>query len=309
MAGHVGPVGARKDLGVNELMKLPKFDYVKPTTLEEAISFLQQQDAKVLAGGQSLLPMMAYRMASPSLLVDVRSIPELSSIRFGDQVIAVGACVRWVELLKNKRLLEQQPLIAEAVQHIAHYAIRNRGTIGGSLSHADPAAEMPAVALCCDAELRTCSSSGWRRIPISEFLLGPLTTALEPDEILVEVEFPKWRRARKFAFVEFARRKGDFALAGICLALDLDDSSRVTQARVVCFGASDIQRRLSATEAFLETELLNPAVCAAAGELAASEIEAATDIHATAEYRKSLSGTLLKRSLLGMLGEDPRYAS
>jgi aerobic carbon-monoxide dehydrogenase medium subunit len=305
----LGPIGARKDLGVSERMKLPKFDYVKPKTLEEAIGFLRQEDAKVLAGGQSLLPMMAYRMAAPSLLVDVRSISELSSIRFGEELIAVGACVRWVELLKNGRLTEQQPLIPEAVQHIAHYAIRNRGTIGGSLSHADPAAEMPAVALCCDAKLHTCSSNGWRRIPISEFLLGPLTTALEPDEILVEVEFPKWRRGRKFAFVEFARRKGDFALAGICLALDLHDSSCVTQARVVCFGASDVQRRLSTTEAFLETEFLTPAACAAAGELAASEIEASTDIHATAEYRKSLSGTLLKRALLGMLGEDPRYAS
>jgi aerobic carbon-monoxide dehydrogenase medium subunit len=290
-------------------MKLPKFDYVKPRTLEEAISFQQHEDAKVLAGGQSLLPMMAYRMAAPSLLVDVRSISELSSIRFADELTAIGACVRWVELLKSTRLAEQQPLIPKAVQHIAHYAIRNRGTIGGSLSHADPAAEMPAVALCCDAILRARSSSGWRRIPISEFLLGPLTTALESDEVLVEVEFPKWTRGRKFAFAEFARRKGDFALAGICMALNLNESSRVAQARVVSFGASDVQRRLSATETFLETELLTPAVCTAAAELAASEIEASTDLHATAEYRKSLSGTLLKRSLLGMLGEDRRHAT
>jgi aerobic carbon-monoxide dehydrogenase medium subunit len=284
-------------------MKLPKFDYVKPGTLDEAVDLLQREDAKVLAGGQSLLPMMAYRMAAPSLLIDVRAICELSSIRFDEEVTAIGACVRWVELLENARLKERQPLIPEAVQHIAHYAIRNRGTIGGSLSHADPAAEMPAVALCCDATLRARSSRGWRRIPIYDFLLGPLTTTLEPDEVLVDVEFPKWRRGRKFAFAEFARRKGDFALAGICLALDLNEDLHVAQARVVSFGISDVQRRLSATEAFLETVVLTPAVCAAAAELAASEIDASTDLHATSEYRKSLSGTLLKRSLLGMLGE------
>jgi aerobic carbon-monoxide dehydrogenase medium subunit len=299
----LGSIGAGEDLRIGDPMKLPKFDYVKPRTLEEAVDLLQREDAKVLAGGQSLLPMMAYRMAAPSLLVDVRSIGELTSIRFDHERTAIGACVRWVELLESARLKERQPLIPEAVQHIAHYAIRNRGTIGGSLSHADPAAEMPAVALCCDATLRTRSSRGWRRIPISDFLLGPLTTALEPDEVLVEVEFPKWGRGRKFAFAEFARRKGDFALAGICLALDLNEGSHVTQARIVSFGASDMQRRLFVTEAFLETMVLAPAVCAAAAEHAASEIEASTDLHATSEYRKSISGTLLKRSLLRMLGE------
>jgi aerobic carbon-monoxide dehydrogenase medium subunit len=282
-------------------MKLPKFDYVQPKTLEEAISYLKREDAKVLAGGQSLLPMMAYRMAAPSLLIDVRHVPELLTVRVEGEKTVIGACLRWVDLLHHKGVKEHQPLIPEAVQHIAHYQIRNRGTIGGSLSHADPAAEMPAVAVCCEAVLNVLGSMGWRRLSIEEFLLGPLTTALEPDELLVEVEFPAWNPERKFAFIEFARRKGDFALAGICTALDLDRNGNIERARVVSFGVTDTQRRLPSTEAYLESERLSLNVCAKAAQIAVSEIDASTDLHATAEYRKALSGTLLRRSLSSML--------
>lgn len=284
-------------------MKLPAFDYERPTCLQDAVSLLAREDAKVLAGGQSLLPMLAYRLAAPSLLVDIRHLPEMSSIRFGDKTISIGACVRWRDILNNAELKARHPLIVEAVTHIAHYQIRNKGTIGGSLAHADPAAEMPAVALCCGATLRIFGKQGWRETPIEEFLIGPLTTSLEADEVLVEVIFPIWRSTSKFSFSEFARRKGDFALAGICIALNLEASTDVKEARIVCFGAAEKQIRLSETEAFLEAAKLTADVCVEAGRIAKREIQATTDIHSTAEYRKSLCGTLLKRGLTQILTE------
>jgi carbon-monoxide dehydrogenase medium subunit len=197
----------------------------------------------------------------------------------------------------------------EAVTHIAHYQIRNRGTIGGSLAHADPAAEMPAVALCCEATLRIFGKQGWREVPIEEFLVGPLTTSLEPDEILVEIDFPNWDQRRKHSFSEFARRKGDFALAGICVALDFGAATDVTQARVVCFGASEQQARLSKTEAFLETIKLTADACREASRIAKSEVQATTDLHSSADYRKSLCGTLLRRGLTGILAECGGHAN
>lgn len=278
-------------------MKLPKFDYERPASLQDAVSLLAREDSKVLAGGQSLLPMMAYRLAAPSLLVDIRNIPEISDVRFGEKSISIGSCVRWRDILMNAELRARHPLIVEAVTHVAHYQIRNRGTIGGSLAHADPAAEMPAVALCCEATVRIFGRQGWREIPIEEFLIGPLATSLEPDEILVEINFPNWNQRRKYSFSEFARRKGDFALAGICVTLDFGEATLVKQARVVCFGASEQQVRLSETEAFLETIKLTADACREAGRIAQSEVQAATDIHSSAEYRKSLCGTLLRRGL------------
>lgn len=282
-------------------MKLPRFDYEQPKSLEDAISLLAREDAKVLAGGQSLFPMMAYRLATPSLLVDIRQLPELSDVRFDDDAISIGSCVRWRDILTHKELKARHPLIVEAVTHIAHYQIRNRGTIGGSLAHADPAAEMPAVALCCDARLKIVGPQGDREISMEEFLIGPLTTSLDSDEILVEIKFPNWHKDRKYSFSEFARRRGDFALAGLCVALDMADDSAVKFARVVCFGACEQQTRLSGTEDFLQTTRLTAEACREASRIAQSEIEATTDLHSTAEYRRSLCGTLLRRGLSGIL--------
>lgn len=284
-------------------MKLPKFDYARPESLNDAVSLLARDDAKVIAGGQSLLPMMAYRLAAPSLLVDIRHLPEISGVHFGEKAISIGAGVRWRDILFSAELKAKHPLIVEAVSHIAHYQIRNRGTIGGSLAHADPAAEMPAVALCCEAVLSIFGSSGWREIPIDEFLIGPLTTSLEADDIIVKIDFPLWDPRRKHSFSEFARRKGDFALAGICMTLDFDPGAQTRRARVVSFGASEQQVRLIETEAFLENTKLDLDACHEAAKIASEEIVAVSDLHSSEQYRRSICGTLVRRGLVGILAE------
>src|SRR5277367_6674571 len=190
-------------------MKLPAFEYACPATLAEAVALLASGagDAKVLAGGQSLVPMMAFRVASPSLLIDLRKLFELRRIEITDAGVRLGAMVRWRDIEDDARLDTAHPLLKAAVAHVAHYQIRNRGTVGGSVAHADPAAEMPAIALTCNAEIEALGPDGSRRIKAEHFFLGSLETALEPNEIIVAVHLPEWRPARRWAFKEFARRR------------------------------------------------------------------------------------------------------
>src|SRR5687767_5826627 len=173
-------------------MKLPAFEYACPTTLREAIALLADHngEAKALAGGQSLMPMMAFRVAQPALLVDLRKLPGLKEIKIGADGVRIGALVRCRDILDDKRLNSAHPLLKAAISHVAHYQIRNRGTVGGSLAHAGPASEMPGIAVTCDAEIAVTGKGGARAIKAVDFLLGALTTALEPDEIITEVRLP-----------------------------------------------------------------------------------------------------------------------
>src|SRR6202166_2760508 len=194
-------------------MKLPPFEYACPTTLSDAVALLASHDgeAKPLAGGQSLVPMLAFRVASPSLLVDLRKLAELRQIKIADDGVTLGAMVRWRDILDDARLLRAHPLLVAAVKHVAHYQIRNRGTVGGSVAHADPAAEMPGIAVACDAEIAVTGKAGGRVIAAKDFFLGALMTALAPDEIITEIRLPAWPATRRFGFQEFALRRGDFA--------------------------------------------------------------------------------------------------
>src|SRR2546426_7075200 len=196
-------------------MKLPPFDYACPTTLPEAVQLLATSngDAKAIAGGQSLVPMLAFRLAQPSLLVDLRKLPDLRGIRISGKGVTLGAMVRWRDIEDDERLDTAHPLLKAAVAHIAHYQIRNRGTVGGSLAHADPAAEMPGIAITCDAAIAVMGKSGARVIKAADFFQGALTTALTADEIIVEVRLPAWPAGRRWGFEEFARRRGDLAMA------------------------------------------------------------------------------------------------
>ena len=180
-------------------MKLPPFEYACPTTLSEAVALLASHDgeAKALAGGQSLMPMMAFRIAQPSLLVDLRKLPGLREIKIGADGVRLGALVRWRDILDDKRLATAHPLLKAAIAHVAHYQIRNRGTVGGSIAHADPAAEMPGIAQTCDAEIAVMGKGGARTIKAADFFQGALTTALEPDEIITEIHLPAWPAARR----------------------------------------------------------------------------------------------------------------
>src|SRR5215510_14793825 len=186
---------------------------------------------RVLAGGQSLVPMLAFRLAAPTLLVDLNRLIELRYIRIGDDGVRLGAMVRWRQIEDDVRLVESHPLLQAAVRHVAHYQIRNRGTVGGSLAHADPAAELPGIAVTCEAKIVVAGIKGQRVIPAADFFTGALTTALQPDELIVEVRLPPWRSGRHWAFVEFARRRGDFALAGIALFYDTENG-KACNARV-----------------------------------------------------------------------------
>ena len=279
-------------------MKLPPFEYACPSTLKEAVALLASHDgeAKPIAGGQSLMPMMAFRVAQPSLLVDLRKLPDLNRISIDKDGVRLGALVRWRDIQDDKRLAKAHPLLQAAIAHVAHYQIRNRGTVGGSCAHADPAAEMPGIAMTCDAEITVMGKGGQRVIKAADFFLGALTTALKPDEILTELKLPAWPASRRFGFQEFARRRGDFAMAGVAVFYD-PDGGRATNAHVGVIGVGDRQRRLGKAEAALNGNAVNDATITKAAEAASSEVEAQDDIHASAAYRRALTGTLLERAL------------
>jgi aerobic carbon-monoxide dehydrogenase medium subunit len=280
-------------------MKLPAFDYRSPESIDAAIRILREEAgaAKVIAGGQSLIPLLAFRLAAPSVLVDLRDIPGLNGIEIGEDGISIGAMVRWCDIENHSALRVAHPLLTAALAHVAHYQIRNRGTIGGSLAHADPAAEMPGIAMTCDAELKVVGGTGRRLVPAHEFFVGPLMTSLDSDELIEAVRLPAWRPDRKWAFEEFAARRGDFALAGIALYYD-EESGRVSDAHVGVIGAGDVPQRLSEVEAVLNGKHIDAAMIALAARTAAGTVEPADDIHASGEYRRALVETLLERALL-----------
>jgi carbon-monoxide dehydrogenase medium subunit len=279
-------------------MKLPPFEYACPTSLDEAVALLAAHggEAKALAGGQSLMPMMAFRVAQPSLLVDLRKLPGLKEIRIGADGARIGALVRWRDVLDDKRLATAHPLLKEAVSHVAHYQIRNRGTVGGSLAHADPASEMPGIAQACEAEISVTGVAGARVIKAKDFLQGALTTALTADEIITEVHLPAWPARRRWGFQEFARRRGDFAMAGVALYYD-EDGGKAGSAHIGVFGVGDRAHRLTKAEAVLNGKSVDEALCVAVGEAAAAEVDPQEDIHASAAYRRALTGTLTERAL------------
>jgi carbon-monoxide dehydrogenase medium subunit len=281
-------------------MKLPPFEYACPNTLSEAVALLASHngEAKAIAGGQSLVPMMAFRIAQPSLLVDLRKLSDLRGIRIGADGVRLGALALWRDISDDKRLDTAHPLLKAAIAHVAHYQIRNRGTVGGSLAHADPASEMPGIAVTCDAEIAVTGKDGPRAIKAADFLQGALTTALKPDEIITEVRLPAWPAGRRFGFQEFARRRGDFAMAGVALFYDVDAAGKAANAHIGVIGVGDRARRLAAAEAALNGKLVDEATAVAVGEAAAAAVDPQEDIHASAAYRRALTGTLCERALL-----------
>src|SRR5580704_14851960 len=247
-------------------MKLPAFEYACPATVAEAVTLLASRDeAKLLAGGQSLVPMMAFRIASPSLLVDLRKLSELRRIEITTDGVRLGAMTRWRDIEDDSRLDTAHPLLRAAIAHVAHYQIRNRGTVGGSIAHADPAAEMPGIAVTCDAEIAVVGRAGERTIRAGDMFIAPLTTALAADEIIVEIRLPAWPSGRRWAFKEFARRRGDFAMAGTALYYDTDAGGRAHNAHVGAIGVGDRPQRLTAAEAEIDDRVVDIAVSERAG--------------------------------------------
>lgn len=284
-------------------MKLPSFDYACPATIAEAIALLAAHggEAKPIAGGQSLVPMLAFRLTAPTLLVDLRKLSELRQIKITDAGVTLGAMVRWRDILNEPRLRQAHPLLVAAVEHIAHYQIRNRGTVGGSLAHADPAAELPGIAVTCDTDIVAHGSAGPRVIAAADFFRGALMTALRPDEIIIEMRFAAWPRQRRYGFREFARRRGDFALAAAAVTFDeMEKKSR--NVRVGAIGIGDRPMRLNAAERALEGGAIGEAAIAGCAAAASAAVAPADDIHASAAYRKTLIGVMVERALRDAAG-------
>jgi aerobic carbon-monoxide dehydrogenase medium subunit len=284
-------------------MKLPAFEYACPATVAEAVTLLaSREEAKVLAGGQSLVPMMAFRVASPALLVDLRKLSDLRRIDVTPDGVRLGAMTRWRDILDDARLDAAHPLLKAAIADVAHYQIRNRGTVGGSIAHADPAAEMPGIAVACDAEIAVVGRAGSRVIRAGNFFVAPLVTTLAADELIVEVRLPAWPAQRRWGFREFSRRRGDFAMAAAAVFYDADGAGRAHNAHIGAIGVGDRPVRLTAAEAEVNGKVVDQAVCESACAAASAAVEPHDDIHASGAYRKSLIGTMVERALLSACG-------
>jgi len=284
-------------------MKPPPFEYEAPDSLPAALDLLARswekgEEAKLLAGGQSLIPVMNFRLAQPALLVDLNRLADLAYVRRSEAGgLALGAMTRQRRLERDPLVAELAPLLAEAVPYIAHPQIRNRGTLGGSLSHADPAAELPVVAVALDARLRLARAGGERWVEARDFFAGLFSTALAPDEILVEVEIPPPPPRTGWAFLEVARRHGDYAQAGVAARVSLDAEGRCREAGLTYLsaGTSPVSARQSA--AVLAGEVPSPLAFAAAAEAAEGEIAPVDDVHASARFKRHLARVLTVRAL------------
>jgi carbon-monoxide dehydrogenase medium subunit len=280
-------------------MKMPAFCYHRPATVEEAVGLLAEygSEAKVLAGGQSLVPLLALRLSHPEHLVDIGRVEGLGSIDDGSAGFTIGAAVRHADVEVASVTGRAAPLVAAAMPHIGHRAIRNRGTVCGSLAHADPAAELPAVTLATDAELVARSRDGERSIRAADFFLGYLTSALEETELLTAVRFPTWAEATGWSVQEVSRRHGDYALVGLAAVLGLGDTGRVERAALSFFGAGATPVRVPEAERVLVGEHPDPAAFAEAADVVTKSIEPPGDNHATAAYRTHVAGVLTRRCL------------
>jgi CO/xanthine dehydrogenase FAD-binding subunit len=279
-------------------MKPPRFDYHAPQTIDQAVDLLVRYggDAKVLAGGQSLMPMLNFRLSRPAALVDVNRILALAYVREENGTLAFGAMTRQRTIEFSPLVAQRLPLLREATRWVGHLPIRSRGTIGGSIAHADPSAEYPAVLTALDGEVIVQGPKGRRTLKPGALFETYLTTSLAPDELLVEVRLPTTPAGAGHAFEEFARRHGDFAIVGIA-ALVVRDGERCTSARLASAGAGPVPVRLRAAEEILERDGLSDAAVEAAAARAAELVAPDSDIHASAEYRRHLTRVLTARAL------------
>ena len=283
-------------------MKPAPFAYHRPASLDEALEALARlgPDARILAGGQSLVPALNMRLAQPSALVDINRVPGLDAIRLAPEGLVIGALARQEAVLRSPLVARHAPLIAQAMPHVAHLALRTRGTFGGSLALGDPAAELPACAVALEATLRVARRGGERAIPAARFFRGIYSTALEPGEILTAAVIPPpgpWR----YHFSELARRHGDYALVGLATAARLDGGA-IAEARLVFAGVGLTPVRATRGEAALVGRRPDAAALAAAGRALDADLDPPSDVHASAALRRHLARVLLARALAALVG-------
>ena len=279
-------------------MKLPPIEYEAPKTVSEAVDLLaeHQDEASVLAGGQSLIPLLALRLARPAVLIDINGIDELCGVSAADDRVVIGAMTRDYVAEESETIADAVPLLAAALPMVGHEAIRSRGTIGGSLAHADPAAELPALARALDAELVVCGQSGERVVPAAEWFEGYLTTSRRPDELLTQVRFPAAERGTGISFQEVARRHGDFAIVGLAASLTLSGGA-ISDARLAFAGISDVPVRATGAEDLLVGEGPSPELFDEAARRATDDSDPPADVHGSPEYRRKVAAALVRRGL------------
>jgi carbon-monoxide dehydrogenase medium subunit len=289
-------------------VKPAPFDYHAPASVPEAVELLSRfgDDAKVLAGGQSLVPMLALRLARFDNLVDLGRIAELRQIERSDGTVRIGAMTPQAAIERSEEIAAAAPLLARATPLIGHFQIRNRGTVGGSLAHADPAAEYPAVALALDAELEVAGPSGSRRIGANDFFVSTWTTSLEPDEVVVAVHFPVWSGHVGFAVEEVARRAGDFALAGAVCGVELGDSGEVRRCAIGMIGMASTPLRATAAESAVAGATAGTFDVGEIGRLAVADLDPPGDIHASGAYRQRVGGVMVERVVSRAIEEARR---
>ena len=280
-------------------MKPPPFTYVAATSVAEAVAALAAHDgeAKVIAGGQSLVPMLNFRLLAPAALVDINGIRELDFVdATADGGLRIGALTRHYTLLTSPDVAERFPVLGEAMRHVAHLAIRNRGTIGGSLSHADPAGELPMMVTLLDATLTVAGPGGERQLPAADFFDGALTTVLAEDELLTTITLPPLPQPHGWGFHEFAQRAGDFALAAAAVVLTVDDGA-AANVRLAVMGVDENPSRIAAAEAALVGQPVSDDTIAAAAAAVREAVDPPEDLHGSATYRRHLVGGLVERAI------------
>jgi carbon-monoxide dehydrogenase medium subunit len=281
-------------------MKPAPFKYIAATSLQQALSLKADHgdEAKFLAGGQSLIPTMNFRLARPAILIDINQIDELAGIgRGASGGLVIGALTRYHQLEGHPGMIARFPLLGETLPHIAHPQIRNRGTIGGNLCHADPASELPAVALALEARLRLQAASGERWVAAADFFVGSLTTDLGTDEMLVEIDFPPPKPDTGSCFMEIARRRGDFAIAGLAAMVTLGEDNRCRHVRLGFCGVGETPVDASAAADILVGHEVTEEAIAEVADSIQQLIEPAGSVHATADYQRHVAGVLTERAL------------
>jgi CO/xanthine dehydrogenase FAD-binding subunit len=281
-------------------LKPPPFEYHDPISIDEALALLAKygEDAKVLAGGQSLVPLLNFRLASPERIIDINHLAELGYVRRSGGVLHIGALTRHSQLHRSPLVARDWPLLHEAVSWVAHSQIRNRGTVGGSVAHADPAAEIPVALVALDAQFTARSVRGERTIASRDFFVTHLTTTLQADELLVEITVPRVPDRSGYAFSEYARRHGDFALGGAAVRLTLDSAGACGSAAIALLAAAPTPIRAPRAEQLLQGAHVDEDVAAAVAEAAVEDISPTGDIHGSSEYRTKLIRALVRRAIV-----------
>ena len=279
-------------------MKPAPFDYYDPDNLEKALELLHEygDEAKILAGGQSLGPLLNMRLSTPRILIDINRLPELQYLNYNKNLLTIGAMTRQSTLEDDSQIKHMQPLLASSIPYIGHRSIRNRGTVGGSIAHADPAAEWPAIMLALDGKLEIKNATESRLLTAEEFYISTLTTALEPTELLTEVQLPLWEKNTGWSFIEFSRRHGDFAVIGVATSLKIQHNL-CNHCRIAIIGGSSIPMRTKNAESVVTGKDINSLTFKEAGEIASLEVNPETDMHASAAFRRHLTSTLVTKSL------------